>query len=96
MVLNQIGTVVVTTARPIVFDRYTRQPRDRQLHPDRSRHPLHVRRRHDHASRCASRRPPRTRRPLSFAERLAHLARRAASDEEAAEAVRKALEEMLT
>jgi sulfate adenylyltransferase subunit 1 (EFTu-like GTPase family) len=34
--------------------------------------------------------------PLSFAERLAHLARRAASDEEAAEAVRKALEEMLT
>ena len=33
--------------------------------------------------------------PLSFAERLAHLARRAASDEEAAEAVRKALEEML-
>jgi hypothetical protein len=34
--------------------------------------------------------------PLSFAERLAHLARRATSDEEAAEAIRKALEEMLT
>jgi sulfate adenylyltransferase subunit 1 (EFTu-like GTPase family) len=34
--------------------------------------------------------------PLSFAERIAHIARRAASDEEAAEAVRKALEEMLT
>ena len=34
--------------------------------------------------------------PLTFAERLAHLARRAGSDEEAAEAVRKALEEMLT
>ena len=34
--------------------------------------------------------------PLTFAERLAHLARRAASDEEAAEAVRQALEEMLT
>ena len=34
--------------------------------------------------------------PLSFAERNAHLARKAASDEEAAEAVRKALEEMLT
>jgi sulfate adenylyltransferase subunit 1 (EFTu-like GTPase family) len=33
--------------------------------------------------------------PLTFAERLAHLARRASSDEEAAEAVRKALEEML-
>ena len=34
--------------------------------------------------------------PLSFAERLAHLARRAASDDEAAAAVRQALEEMLT
>ena len=34
--------------------------------------------------------------PLSFAERLAHMARRAASDEEAADAVRKALEEMLS
>jgi hypothetical protein len=34
--------------------------------------------------------------PLSFAERLAHIARRAASDEEAAELVKKALEEMLT
>jgi sulfate adenylyltransferase subunit 1 (EFTu-like GTPase family) len=34
--------------------------------------------------------------PLTFAERLAQLARRAASDEEAAAAVRRALEEMLT
>jgi sulfate adenylyltransferase subunit 1 (EFTu-like GTPase family) len=34
--------------------------------------------------------------PLSFAERLAHLARRAGSDEEAAEQVRKALEDLLT
>jgi bifunctional enzyme CysN/CysC len=34
--------------------------------------------------------------PLTFAERLAHIARRAASDQEAAEAIRKALEEMLT
>jgi hypothetical protein len=34
--------------------------------------------------------------PLTFAERLAHMARRAESDEEAAELVRKALEEMLT
>jgi hypothetical protein len=34
--------------------------------------------------------------PLTFAERLAQLARRASTDEEAAEAVRKALEEMLT
>jgi len=34
--------------------------------------------------------------PLSFAERLAHMARRAESDEEAADLVRKALEEMLS
>ncbi len=34
--------------------------------------------------------------PITFAERLAQLARRAASDEEAADAVRQALEEMLT
>jgi hypothetical protein len=34
--------------------------------------------------------------PLSFAERLAQLARRAESDAEAAAAIRKALEEMLT
>jgi hypothetical protein len=34
--------------------------------------------------------------PLSFAERLAHIARRAASDEEAADLVRKRSEEMLT
>jgi hypothetical protein len=33
--------------------------------------------------------------PLSFAERLAQIARHAGSDEEAAEAVRQALEEML-
>jgi hypothetical protein len=34
--------------------------------------------------------------PLTFAERLAHMARRADSDDEAAELIRKALEEMLT
>ena len=34
--------------------------------------------------------------PLTAAERIAQLARRAASDEEAAEIVRKALEELLT
>jgi len=34
--------------------------------------------------------------PLTFAERVAHMARRASSDDEAAELVRKALEEMLT
>jgi hypothetical protein len=34
--------------------------------------------------------------PISAAERLAHLARRAGSDAEAVEAVRRALEELLT
>ena len=34
--------------------------------------------------------------PLTFAVRLAHLARSAGSDREAADAVRQALEEMLT
>ena len=95
LVLNQIGTVQISTARPLVFDRYARESRHRQLHPDRSGDAVHVRRRHDHraGARGAGRAP---RAPLSFAERLAHMARRAASDEEAAELVRKALEEMLT
>ena len=35
LVLNQIGTVQVSTARPLVFDRYAREPRHGQLHPDR-------------------------------------------------------------
>ena len=94
MVLNQIGTVAITTARPIAFDRYSGNRGtgsfiliDPGTHftcgagmiTDPVREGAVV-----HAA------------PLSFAERLAHLARRAGSDEEAAEAVRKALEEMLT
>jgi sulfate adenylyltransferase large subunit len=94
LVLNQIGTVQVSTARPLVFDRY----RDSRgtgsfILIDPATHftcgagmitePLGV----AHEAHNA---------PLSFAERIAHLARRAASDAEAAEAVRKALEELLT
>jgi sulfate adenylyltransferase large subunit len=93
LVLNQIGTVQVTTARPLVFDRY-RENRSTgsfilvdagtqfTCGAGMITEPLHV-----HAAHDA---------PLSFAERLAHLARRAGSDEEAAEAIRKALEELLT
>jgi sulfate adenylyltransferase subunit 1 (EFTu-like GTPase family) len=94
MVLNQIGTVVVSTARPIAFDRY----RDNRgtgsfILVDPGTH-----------FTCAAgmiSEPIREaatvhNAPLSFAERLAQLARHAKSDEEAAEAVRKALEEMLT
>jgi sulfate adenylyltransferase large subunit len=95
MVLNQIGTVAVTTARPIAFDRYTENRfMGSFILVDPGTHftcgagmitePVRDAGGAAHAA------------PLSFAERLAHLARRAASDEEAAEVVRKALEEMLT
>ena len=93
LVLNQIGTVTVTTARPLVFDRYADNRGDGQLHPDRSGDELHRRRRHDHRPPCTSERPV-TARP-SAAERLARLARAAATDADAIEAVRLALEEIL-
>jgi sulfate adenylyltransferase subunit 1 len=94
MVLNQIGTVVVTVARPIAFDRYSENRYTGSfILVDPGTHftcgagmisqPVRPETAAVHAA------------PLSFAERLAHLARRAASDEEAAEAVRQALEEML-
>jgi sulfate adenylyltransferase large subunit len=94
LVLNQIGSVQVSTARPLVFDRYgenrgtgsfilidpaTQFTCGAGMITDLVRGAAAV-----HSA------------PLTFAERLAHIARRAASDEEAAEAVRTALEEMLT
>ena len=94
LVLNQIGTVQISTARPIVFDRYaenhatgsfilidpgTQFTCGAGMITEPVREASHL-----HAA------------PLTFAERLAHMARRASSDEEAAELVRKALEEMLT
>jgi sulfate adenylyltransferase subunit 1 len=94
LVLNQIGTVQVSTARPIVFDRYaenrgtgsfilidpgTQFTCGAGMIMDPVREASHL--------QAA---------PLTFAERVAHMARRASSDEEAAELVRKALEEMLT
>jgi len=95
MVLNQIGTVVVTTGRPIAFDRYSENRGTGSfILVDPGTHFTcgagmitdAVRETGAIATHVA---------PLSFAERLAHLARRAATDEEAADAVRKALEEML-
>jgi len=94
LVLNQIGTVQVSTARPLVFDRYRESRATGSfilIDPATQftcgagmiTEPLGVTHEAHHA-------------PLSFAERIAHLARRAASDQEAAEAVRKALEELLT
>jgi sulfate adenylyltransferase subunit 1 (EFTu-like GTPase family) len=94
-VLNQIGTVHVSTARPLVFDRYAENRGTGSfilIDPATQftcgagmiTEPVRDAAGAHHAA------------PLSFAERLAHIARRAASDEEAAELVRKALEEMLT
>jgi sulfate adenylyltransferase large subunit len=93
LMLNQIGTVEVSTSRPIVFDRYIENRGTGSfILIDPATHftcgagmivePIREQAQH-HAA------------PLTFAERLAHMARRAASDEEAAELVRKALEEML-
>jgi sulfate adenylyltransferase large subunit len=94
LVLNQIGTVQVSAARPLVFDRYaenrgtgsfilidpaTQFTCGAGMISEPIRETTHL-----HAA------------PLTFAERLAHMARRASSDEEAADLIRKALEEMLT
>jgi sulfate adenylyltransferase large subunit len=93
LVLNQIGTVQVSAARPLVFDRYaenrgtgsfilidpgTQFTCGAGMIMDPVREASHL--------QAA---------PLTFAERVAHMARRASSDEEAAELVRKAIEEML-
>src|SRR5262249_47208364 len=95
MVLNQIGTVAVTTARPIAFDRYSENRAtgsfilvDPGTHFTCGAGMITDAARPTTGSGHAA--------PLSFAERIAHLARRAATDEEAADAVRKALEDLLT
>ena len=94
LVLNQIGTVQISTARPLVFDRYAENRGTGSF--------ILI----DPATQftCGAgmitepvrQTPEAHNAPLSFAERLAHIARRAGSDEEAAELVRKALEDMLT
>ena len=93
LVLNQIGTVNVSTARPLVFDRYgENRATGSFVIIDPATHftagagmisnPL------THAVRPVNA-------PISAAERLALLARQAGSDAEAVEAIRKALEELL-
>jgi len=94
LVLNQIGRVQISTARPLVFDRYgdnratgsfilidpaTQFTCGAGMITDPQR---------DADAHHAA--------PLSFADRLAHIARRASSDQEAADLVREALQEMLT
>jgi sulfate adenylyltransferase large subunit len=95
LLLNQIATVQVSTSRPIVFDRYTENRAtgsfiliDPATHFTCGAGMIAEPIRGDAVAHAAA--------PISFAERLAQLARRAGSDAEAAEIVRKALEEMLT
>jgi sulfate adenylyltransferase subunit 1 (EFTu-like GTPase family) len=93
LVLNQIGTATVTTARPLIFDRYEDNRTTGSF--------ILI----DPATNFTAgagmiRNPVRDRdgttaRP-SAAERLARLARAASSEAEATEAVRRALEEILT
>jgi sulfate adenylyltransferase subunit 1 (EFTu-like GTPase family) len=93
LVLNQIGSVQVSTARPLVFDRYAENRATGSfilIDPSTQftcgagmiTDPV----RDSVAAHGA---------PMSFAERLARMARHAASDEEAIDQVRRALEEML-
>jgi len=93
LVLNQIGSVTVSTARPLIFDRYAenRGTGSFILIDPASNFTagagMITEAVHQHHGGAA--------RP-SAAERLARLARGAASDAEAVDAVRKALEELLT
>jgi sulfate adenylyltransferase large subunit len=94
MVLNQIGTVTVSTTRPLVFDRYeTNRGTGSFIVIDPGTQftagaGMIVNAVRERGARGSSA-------PVSAAERLALLARRAASDAEAVEAIRKALEELL-
>ena len=95
LVLNQIGTVTVSTARPLVFDRYESNRTtgsfiliDPATHFTAGAGMITNLVREGAAPHAAA--------PISAAERIALLARRAGSDDEAIEAIRKALEDMLT
>ncbi len=95
LLLNQIGTVTVSTARPLVFDRYAANRTtgsfiliDPSTHFTAGAGMIVAAVREGAAAAVHS--------PVSAAERLARLARGAGSDAEAIEAIRQALEEMLT
>jgi sulfate adenylyltransferase large subunit len=95
LVLNQIGTVTVSTARPLVFDRYeTNRGTGSFIIIDPATHFTAGAGMIVNAVRDGS--VTNVAAPVSAAERLALLARRAGSDAEAVEAIRKALEEMLS
>ena len=83
LVLNQIGTVTVSTARPLVFDRYeTNRFTGSFILIDPA---THFTAGAGMIVEPGARRTAPVTAPLSAAERLAQLARGAASDEEAVE-----------
>jgi sulfate adenylyltransferase large subunit len=93
LLLNQIGSVTVTTARPLVFDRYVENRATGSfilIDPSNNFTAGAGMIADAIRDRTAPGAQP------SAAERLARLARSAASDEAAVDAVRKALEELLT
>jgi sulfate adenylyltransferase subunit 1 len=93
LVLNQIGSLTVSTARPIIFDRYVdnRATGSFILIDPSTNFTAGA----GMISDAARKRSSAGGRP-SVAEKLARLARGASSDEEAVEAVRKALEDLLS
>jgi sulfate adenylyltransferase large subunit len=94
LVLNQIGSVTVSTARPLVFDPYdANRATGSFIVIDPGTHftagaGMITGLVHETAAPAAA--------PVTAAERIARLARGASSDTEATELVRQALEEMLT
>jgi sulfate adenylyltransferase subunit 1 len=93
LILNQIGALTVSTAKPIIFDRYldNRGTGSFILIDPSTNFTAGAGMIVD----AARDRDTRTGRP-SAAEKLARIARGAASDDEAIEAVRKALEDLLS
>jgi sulfate adenylyltransferase large subunit len=94
LLLNQIGTVTVSTTRPLIFDPYeANRTTGSFILIDPATQFTAGAGMIVGAAREAVATGPRA--PVSAAERLALAARHASSDAEAIEAVRKALEEML-
>jgi sulfate adenylyltransferase subunit 1 (EFTu-like GTPase family) len=93
LVLNQIGSVTVSTTRPLIFDRYLdNRGTGSFILIDRATNftagaGMIAESIRGHSTKMAK---------PTAAERLARVARAAGSDAEAIEAVRKALEELLS
>jgi sulfate adenylyltransferase subunit 1 (EFTu-like GTPase family) len=95
LLLNQIGHVAVSTARSLVFDRYeANRTTGSFVLIDPSTHFTAGAGMIANAIREGA--AAAVQAPISAAERLALAARHASSDADAIEAVRKALEEILT